>query len=375
MLKVLSGLLQKHGIAKTTLAAQVQQANKKPLSQATISLLINKGLYPKTTPQTDIQRQIVDFLKSKDINVPKNLFVEETSADVNPEETTYEVNEMLSQDAKKVFKLFQNPFQSDVNEPKDVFWSPEQLYIREAMRQTAKFGGFMAIIGESGAGKSTLLKHLTMSCKAEKKPIVFILPKARGKNRLTDKALCDSIIRKVSIETTKRDIESSLEQLERVLIESAKCGTRHCLVLEEAHNLNINTFKFLKQLWEMEYEDEKLLSILLIGQPEFKGMLTPRQNWEAREVINRCVVAELLPLDDKIESYLALKFSRIQRKYEDFFSSDAGDAIRKKLAIHHKNQSISMSYPLTINNLVVRCLNLAADLGVTTINADIVKQA
>ena len=48
-----------------------------------------------------------------------------------------------------------------------------------------------------------------------------------------------------------------------------------------------NNLKFLKRFWELEDGFKKLLSILLIGQPELKNKLDERQHYEAREVI-RC---------------------------------------------------------------------------------------
>jgi type II secretory pathway predicted ATPase ExeA len=378
VLKVLSDLLQKHQIQKQILAAHIFQANKKPLSPAMLNLLINKGLYPKTTPQQAIEKQIVDFLNSKGINVPKNLFEQETNNDANPEET-YKVNQMLSQDAKKVFKLFQNPFTNDVNEPKDVFWSQEQIYIREAMKQTAKFGGFMAIIGESGAGKSTLRRDLIDTCERETQhasaKITFIQPRAIDKTNLTAAMICDAIIQDVSLEKPKRGLEAKSRQVEKVLRESAQTGNSHVLLIEEAHDLNIHTLKYLKRFWELDFGHRKLLGIILIGQPELKLMLNEDKNYMAREVIRRCEVVELLPLDNEIENYLTLKFNRIGRKYSDFFAPDAADAMRAALTERHQKKNISMSYPLTINNLVVRCLNLGADLGISPINADLIKQA
>ena len=53
--------------------------------------------------------------------------------------------------AKKHFSLFRDPFADDVQSHEDVFVSPDIRYVREAMFQTAKHGGFMAVAGESGA--------------------------------------------------------------------------------------------------------------------------------------------------------------------------------------------------------------------------------
>ena len=64
--------------------------------------------------------------------------------------------EMLSPAAKRHFNLFRDPFEDDVQGPDDIYLSADQRYIREAMFQACRQGGWlMAVCGEPGSGKGS----------------------------------------------------------------------------------------------------------------------------------------------------------------------------------------------------------------------------
>ena len=283
---------------------------------------------------------------------------------------------MLSSAAKTHFKLFRDPFSDDVQSPEDIFLSAEQRYIREAMFATAKHGGFLAVIGESGAGKTVLRRDLIDRVQRESQPVIVIQPRLIDKGTLTAGSICEAIIDDMRPGTpVRRSLEGKARQVERALTESSRAGNAHALLIEEAHDLSVSTLKYLKRFWELEDGFKKLLSIILIGQPELKNKLNERMNYEAREVIRRCEVAELLPLDAHLEGYLALKFRRIGKELSDLCEADAYDAMRARLTQAARNNSgaISMVYPLLINNLVTKALNLCAEIGAQKISADVVK--
>jgi type II secretory pathway predicted ATPase ExeA len=82
-------------------------------------------------------------------------------------------------------------------------------------------------------------------------------------------------------------------------------------VIDEAHSLPIPTIKHLKRFFELELGFKKLLSIILIGQPELKAKLSER-NQDVREVVQRCEMVELAPLDGgRLDEYLKFKFDRL----------------------------------------------------------------
>lgn len=78
--------------------------------------------------------------------------------------------------------------------------------------------------------------------------------------------------------------EMRARKLHKVLVESSRAGFRHCLVIEEAHDLHMHTLKALKRFWELKDGMRRLLSIILIGQTELQDKLSSTQS-DVREVV------------------------------------------------------------------------------------------
>ena len=147
-------------------------------------------------------------------------------------------------------------------------------------------------------------------------------------------------------------------------------------MIEEAHDLHIQTLKYLKRFWELEDGFKKLLAIILIGQPEMKGKLDEAKNWEAREVIRRMEVLELSPLGSgkDIAAYLDVKFARLKKERKSVITDEGCEALALKLRRQTRSQQLvySIAYPLLVNNWMRRAMNLAAELGSQIVDADIV---
>ncbi|MDR8262938.1 transposase, partial [Acinetobacter baumannii] len=109
----------------------------------------------------------------------------------------------LTQQAKKHFGLFDNPFTNEVRAVEELFLNSDINYVRQALYQTAKHGGFIAISGESGSGKSTLRRDLLDRIRREKLPILIIEPYviATEDNDIQGKTLKSSHIAEAIINT------------------------------------------------------------------------------------------------------------------------------------------------------------------------------
>jgi|AntDeeMinimDraft_4_1070355.scaffolds.fasta_scaffold00941_9 type II secretory pathway predicted ATPase ExeA len=392
-------LLAELGKRQMDLAANVVLSSGRHPSNATITHLLRGDVWPARTPKPFLRRQIEEFLRQAGAT-EKEVTVAFEPDDENPgpvrpirqdsahpsrslapiaEEDVNQLPEkaMLTQMARRHFGLFRDPFQDDVQGAEDVFLAPDQRYIREHMFSTAKHGGFLAIIGESGAGKSVLRRDLIDRIQREEHPITPIFPRTIDKERLTASAVCDAIIEDISQERPKRSLEAKARQIEKLLTGSSRGGNSHVLIIEEAHDLTIPTLKYLKRFWELEDGFSRLISIILIGQPELRGTLDERRNWQAREVIRRIEIADLAPLDAHLEGYLGMKFKRLGKEVGDVFDADVYDAMRERLTLRSRSSqnAVSMLYPLVINNFTVKCMNLAAELGQRKVNADVVKGA
>lgn len=367
------------------------------LSTASVAQLVNHNQWPKSLPAESIKEKVQEFLREHgasqqaidtafEIAEPARASASAPQGDFQSmEETMLLRRQGLFPAAKKHFGLFRDPFADDVQSHEDVFVSPDIRYVREAIFQTAKHGGFMAVTGESGAGKSTLRRDLIDRISRESQPIIVIEPYVLGMEDNDQKGktlkaahIAEAILNTVApLENVKRSPEARFRQLHRVLRDSRRAGNSHVLIIEEAHGLPIPTIKHLKRFFELEDGFKKLLSIILIGQPELKLKLS-ETNHEVREVVQRCEVVELAPLDSRLEEYLKFKLDRIGKPLSEVIDASGIDALRAKLTVstnrRDRRDTVSLLYPLAVGNLLTACMNLAAEIGAPTVNADVVRE-
>lgn len=283
---------------------------------------------------------------------------------------------MLTPEAKKAFKLFKDPFIDDIQSESDIYMSDEHRYIEAAMLDAARHSGFLAVVGDVGSGKTIIRKKVFSQLKRDNN-VIIISPRVTDKSRITATTICEAVIRDISDETPRNNLEDRTRQVIRLLTERANSSQRHCLFIEEAHDLNTSTLKYLKRFYELEeFEDgfRRLLGIIMVGQLEMKRKLDERTNFDAREVIRRCQIVELGPLNGvgEMEAYLALKFKRAGIDINTIFDVNAYQAIRNRLTVVNGQSKISHCFPLLINNYTAKALNLAAKLGQKKITAEIV---
>ncbi len=385
----LKAALMRNGIKQNDWCNAVIQTNGFKLSLSAGAQIINWDMWPKNTTPHSIKAQTEEFLRSRglpedevaqiwDIDEadpmrmaqPAGIHVGQyhrAAAEKRDIESLGET-EMLSPNAKKHFGLFRDPFSDDVTCADDVFLSADHRYIRESMFQTAKHGGLLAVVAESGGGKSVLRRDLIDRIQRDNMPIVVIFPRVVDKKRLNATSICEAIIKDLQPEAKlPQSLESKARIVEKVLKASGQAGNSHVILIEEAHDLTIDTLKLLKRFWELEDGFRKLVSIVLIGQPELKHKLNETRYPEAREFIRRCELVELMPLERQLEDYLAFKFKRIGCTPESIIAGNAYDAMRELL-----NRKRLGSYPLIVNNLVTKAMNLAAEIGEEKIGPEVI---
>ncbi len=386
----LKQVLAQYRVSQRKLAARLA------VSPAVITNLVNHGQLIKTDTEqfkTNLSAVLVELGISTalpelltEVCTTEAMSAETSQHDKSnqtiEDETMLLAKQALFPATKKHFSLFTNPFTDEVRSADEVFTSPDVRYVREALFQTAKFGGFMAVVGESGAGKSTLRRDLIDRINNENLPIVVIEPyiiamEDNDKKGKTLKAahIAEAVISTLApLERMKQSPEARFRQLHRVLKDSSRAGNQHVLIIEEAHSLPVPTLKHLKRFFELEDGFKKLLSIVLVGQPELKLKLSER-NFEVREVVQRCEVVELAPLDSCLEQYVEWRLKALGRKSDDIFDRDALDTVRERLILtnaRNKAQT-SLLYPLAVGNLLTSAMNLAAELGLPKVTADVVK--
>lgn len=389
-------MLQLKGILAELGKQQRELAQHLNVSPACVAQICNHGSFPKKPDGKTVRSGILKFLETHGASVEscRRAFDEVPAAnEITTEPNSQELDMLLRKQTltpatRKHFGLPRDPFADDLQSHEDVFLSDDVRYVRETLWHTAKHGGFVAIVGESGAGKSTLRRDLLDRIARENQQIVVIEPyvlgmeenDAKGKT-LKSVAIAEAIVAAAApLEGIKRSSEARFRQVHRVLKDGTRAGMKYLLVIEEAHGLPTATLKHLKRFFELEDGFKKLLGIVLIGQTELRMKLS-EQNHEVREVVQRCEVVELSPLDNELEAYLKHKFNRVGKQLGDAVEATAIEAIRTKLTFNSTARggkdarSVSLIYPLAVSNLLIASMNLAAAQGFDKVDGDIVKEA
>jgi len=283
--------------------------------------------------------------------------------------------EMLTQKARKQFRIFQTPFGDDIDPTRDVFLSEDHRYIYMAMKETAEHSGMIAVIGEVGSGK-TVMRLLFAQEIGQNENMRIIFPRIIDKARITAGSICDAIIMDLAGKDAKikQKLEQKSRQVEDLIVSRAKSGIRMVMLIEEAQDLAAcpRVLKLFKRFHEIEANGKKVLGIILVGQPELGELLNEGDHYDMREVIRRMQVAEIQGLNGSIKEYLAHKFKRVGLDLKTCITDGAIDALGKRLTTKEGGHDVSVAYPLTVNNYVIRCMNFAAAHGFEKVTDEVV---
>lgn len=237
------------------------------------------------------------------------------------------------------YKLKESPF--NITSDPDFFFSSSRH--EEAFNHLA-YGigsrkGIIVITGEIGTGKTTLCRTLLNRLDKSVKTALILNP------NFSDLQLLQMIINDLGIHYTKRTKLDLIGAITLFLIEESAKGHNVAVIIDECQNLNVRQLEQIRLLSNLETEKEKLLQIILVGQPELGEKL---KNPALRQLTQRVTVRyHILPLQkDEIASYIQhrLKVAGADPRLQ--FTQQAIDAIF----------TISQGTPRVINILCDRAL-------------------
>jgi len=149
--------------------------------------------------------------------------------------------------------------------------------------------GFIAIIGEVGTGKTTLLRTLLAQLPDQDYRTAFIF-----NPRVSSLELLRTIMREFALEAGRGGRDEILNELNDYLLKQNAAGRTVVLVIDEAQNLGAAALEEVRLLSNLETETDKLLQIVLVGQPELAKTLEDRKLRQLRQRIT--LFYRLLPL-------------------------------------------------------------------------------
>jgi len=190
---------------------------------------------------------------------------------------------------KSFFQLKENPFNVNPN-PRYLFLTKE---IEEALTglmygiHTRK--GFITLTGEVGTGKTTLVNRLLDWLHNQRTRTAFLF-----NSRINSTQLFDFILAEFEIHCDSRSKSQQLLKLNEWLLDRYRAGETVVLVVDEAQNLSFPVLEEIRLLTNLETSTDKLLQIVLSGQPELEEKLRLPQLRQLRQrIMLRCKTSPL----------------------------------------------------------------------------------
>jgi general secretion pathway protein A len=256
------------------------------------------------------------------------------------------------------FGLKENPFKLVPN-PAYLFLSKShEEALAHLTYAVAQGEGFMEITGEVGTGKTTLCRAFLENLDHHTTAAYIFNPNLNSLQLL--KAINDEF----GISSNSDNIKNLIDALNSFLIKQKKKGRSTILLIDEAQNLTNEVLEQLRLLSNLETTKDKLLHIILVGQPELEEKLN---SYELRQLEQRISLScRLIPLSFKeVQDYIWHRIHIASEKTDISFEPAAYRSIYK----------YSRGVPRLINIVCDRALLTAFGLDVQKITKDIVETA
>jgi len=157
--------------------------------------------------------------------------------------------------------------------------------------------GFIEITGEIGTGKTTLCKAFLRQLDPTVKTALILQPD------LSELQLLQAIVQDFGLNPMQDNKLAMFNQLNQFLLEQARLNYDIVLVIDEAQNLSLRVLEQIRMLSNLETDKDKLIQIILVGQPQLREKLAQPALEQLRQRIG--VRYHVTPLDrDEVQTYI-----------------------------------------------------------------------
>lgn len=261
---------------------------------------------------------------------------------------------------KAFFKLARNPFDL----------TPDPTYFVSTRRHNEALAalhygirrhkGFVVVTGEVGTGKTLLLRCLLRLLK-ESKDIAYAY---LFNSRLSPTEFLQYVLSDFGLPASGKNKSELLLDLGQFLVSRGAKGLTTVLIVDEAHHLSEELLEEVRLLSNLETTDDKLLQIVLVGQPELDQKL---DSIGLRQLKQRIALrAQLGPLDaEETKEYIEhrLRVAGVEGDSKRLFPPDAIEAVFRH----------SRGFPRLINTVCENALIIAYARQIPTITVDVVE--
>ena len=220
------------------------------------------------------------------------------------------------------FNLSEQPFRL-TPDPEFIYWSKQHARAKAYMESTIWLAdGFVVITGEIGSGKTTLLQSFLSELEEN---VVYAVV---SQTQLTPTQFLQAVLTEFGFKPfNKRKVEL-LDMLNMFLIEQYSNGNKVVLLVDEAQNLTHKVLEEIRMISGIETHKEKVLRIILTGQPELRDTLdSPGMKQLTQRVRLRF---HLTALDRReMQEYIEHRLEVAGRESKDLFADETFEILHR----------------------------------------------
>ena len=244
---------------------------------------------------------------------------------------------------------------------------PRYLYLSDAHREAlahllygiGECGSFVQLTGEVGTGKTTVCRALLEQRPADVDVAMIFNPCLTSVDLLA--AVCDELRVAYPLGTTS--LKVLVDALFQALLDAHAKGRRTVLIIDGAQNLSARVLEEVRLLTNLETTTQKLLQVILIGQPALAELLSRRN---LRQLSQRVTARyHLRPFSEEESQHYVRHRMEIAGQRQPIFTKQA------MRAAHRRSHGI----PRLLNTICDRALLNAYATGQTRVKAAVVRRA
>ena len=358
------------GVKQDANQKEIDRAYQKLISKFDSSEILGESLdQPTLKEQIEEAQEAYDTLSNKERREAYDAVVQvqqgpELTAPLKPGPFQFIGNKEREKSPKHqnvyqdFFGFSEKPFDL-TPDPKYLYLSPKHKEVlAHLVYGLQENNGFLKIVGEVGTGKTMICRSFLRELRTDFN-IAYIFNPA-----INELELLQTINSELGLTGKSKSKKKLIDVLNVFLLEERAKGHRVVVIIDEAQDLAPDVMEQLRLLSNLETDTEKLIQIVLIGQPELDNVLAKESLRQLRQRIT--IQWELLPLNlEETCGYIQHRLNVALGKGKVSFSNSAVETIFR----------YSRGIPRMINVICDRTLLIAFTESTKKINPQIVKTA